>query len=207
MFVHVGIEIDIDKKVTGSTKLQACYLLHTKSTSPKGRVPKVSTNFRIVRKRCGLLHNVHEQLIFSRVCALQIPHIYCHLQFQLERLPVRNANDFVEYSIPILIKTSTKRAPTDNFKVEPEVRDFIGLWYRTEDDVNIVEDRSGWRVPRGFAWSFTVDNDVEGKYLQVRKISKVHESGKGDLFSWLRNLSNSLRDIKEQLAYIRSYLF
>jgi hypothetical protein len=140
-------------------------------------------------------------------CALQIPHIYCHLQFQLERLAVRNANDFVEYSIPILIKTSTKRAPTDNFKVEPEVRDFIGLWYRTEDDVNIVEDRSGWRVPRGFAWSFTVDNGVEGKYFQVRKISKVYESSKGELFSWLRNLSNSLRVIKEQLAYIRSYLF
>jgi hypothetical protein len=38
-----------------------------------------------------------------------------------------------------------KRAPTDNRKVEPEVRDFIGPGYRTEDDVNIVEDRGGFR--------------------------------------------------------------
>jgi hypothetical protein len=77
-----------------------------------------------------------------------------------------------------LIQTSIKRAPTDDKKVEPEVRDSIGLGDRTEDDVDIVEDRKGWCVPWCPSVVFTVYNGVEGKYLQVWKIAEVHESSK-----------------------------
>ena len=142
----------------------------TKSTISKSRVPKVSTNFRVVQKRCCLLHNVRIELILSRVSLLQNPRKYYHLQFQREKLPLSDADDFVEHSNPILIKTSTKMGPTDDLKVEPEVRDFIRPGYRTEDSANIVEDCGPQCV--------TVDNGAEGKYVQVRKIAEVHESSK-----------------------------
>ena len=64
--------------------------------------------------------------------------------------------------------------PTDNRKVEPEVRNFIRLGYRTEDEVNIVEDRLWW-------WAqgcVTCDIGAEGKYVQVRKIAEVQEPSK-----------------------------
>ena len=37
-------------------------------------------------------------------------------------------------------------APTDNSKIEPKVRDSIGLGDRIEDDIDIIEDRIGWCV-------------------------------------------------------------
>ena len=69
---------------------------------------------------------------------------------------------------------------TDDQKVEPEVRVFIGLGYRTEDDVNIVEHPRGWCILRCFMWCFTANNGiVKGKYEQVWKIAEIHESSKG----------------------------
>ena len=59
--------------------------------------------------------------------------------------------------------------PIEDGKVEPEVRDSIGLGNRTEDDVDIVEDLKGWCFPK----CFTVYNCMEGKYLQVWKIIEV----------------------------------
>ena len=50
-----------------------------------------------------------------------------------------------------------KRVATDDLDVEPKVRDFIRCGYRTEDDVNIVEDHGG-SCP-------TFDNGVESEYL------------------------------------------
>jgi len=51
--------------------------------------------------------------------------------------------------------------PTDDRKVEPEVRDFIGAGYRTEDKVNVVEDRlRGWAQ-----WCVTCDIGAERKYV------------------------------------------
>ena len=52
-----------------------------------------------------------------------------------------DADDFIEHFNPILIQTSMERAPTDGKNVKPEVRDSIGLGDRTEDYVDIVEDR------------------------------------------------------------------
>ena len=95
---------------------------------------------------------------------------YYHLQFQRERLPLSDADDFVEHFNPILIKTSTKTGPTNHLKAESEVRDFIRPGYRTKDSANIVEDLGPQCV--------TFDNSAEGKYVQVRKIAEVHESSK-----------------------------
>ena len=51
--------------------------------------------------------------------------------------------------------------PTDDRKVEPEVRDFIGAGYRTEDKVNVVEDRlRGWAQ-----WCLTCYIGAKGKYV------------------------------------------
>ena len=65
--------------------------------------------------------------------------------------------------------------------MKPEVRESIGVGDRTEDDVDIVENRKGWwSVPLciPFPWWFTVYNGEEGKCLQVWKIAEVHESSK-----------------------------
>jgi hypothetical protein len=64
--------------------------------------------------------------------------------------------------------------PTDDRKVEPEVRDFIRPGYRTENEVNIVEDRLQWCTQ----WCVTCDIGADGKYVQVRKIAEVQEPGK-----------------------------
>ena len=72
-------------------------------------------------------------------------------------------------SNPILIKTSTKRFLSDDFKFEPEDCDFIEHRYCTEDDVNIPEDHRGC-VPR----CFTADNDVEAK-LAGWNFAEVHK--------------------------------
>ena len=53
----------------------------------------------------------------------------------------------MEHSIPILIKTIT--AHIDGINVDGEIRDCIGLGDRTEDDVDITEDRNGY-----FPWCF-----------------------------------------------------
>ena len=63
--------------------------------------------------------------------------------------------------------------PTDDRKMEPEVRDFIRLGYCTEDEVDIVEDRL-WCAQ----WCVTCDMGGEGKYVQVWKITEVHEPSK-----------------------------
>ena len=75
--------------------------------------------------------------------------------------PVRNANDFVEHSIPVLIKTFSKRGITEDF--EAEARKSIGLRDRTEDNVNIVKVRKPCFV------TVTFENDIEGnlKYLKA----------------------------------------
>ena len=101
---------------------------------------------------------------------LQKSRKYYHFQFQQDRLPLSDADDFVEHSNPILIKTSTKTGPTNHLKVEPEVRDFFRPGYGTEDSANIVKDHG----PQ----CFTFDNGAEGKYVQVRKIAEVHETSK-----------------------------
>ena len=80
----------------------------------------------------------------------------------------------MEHSNPILLKKSSQRAWTEDRKVEQEVSDFIGPAYRTEDEVNIMEDRGPWCVPG----CVTIDSGAEGQYVQVRKIAEVHESSK-----------------------------
>ena len=79
-----------------------------------------------------------------------------------------------------------KRVPIDDLKVEPEVGDSIELGDRSEDYVDIVEDRKWWCVP----WWITVYNGVEGKYMEVWKIAEVHESSKWELLSWLKKIVN-----------------
>ena len=130
-----------------------------KPTIPKKRVPKVSANFRIVRKRSCLVHNEHVQLFFFfRLVNFNIWN-YFHLYVHFERLPVRYANDFFVHSIPVLIKTSMKRAATVHVQKEKEVRKSIRLADCTEDDVNIVNNRK--------PWSITFDTSFEGKYVQA----------------------------------------
>ena len=69
---------------------------------------------------------------------------------------------------------------TDDQKVEPEACVFIGLGYRTEDDVKIVEHRREWCILWCFTRCFTANNGVvEGKYAQVWTIAEIHESSKG----------------------------
>jgi len=61
----------------------------------------------------------------------------------MTRLNIRNA---------ISIKTFRKRVPT---KVDPQVRNPIGLGHHTDDNVNITEECKPWYV--------VFDNYVEGK--------------------------------------------
>ena len=149
---------------------------------PKGRVPPVNANVRMKRKKCCLFHNAHVQLIFSREYGFKdVIRTYWHREFQLERFPVANTDDFIENSNPILIQTFTKRVHTDDYKMKPEVRDSIGLGDRTEDGVDILEDRKGWWYAHWCIlspWWFAVYNAKERKCLQVWKITEVHESSK-----------------------------
>ena len=60
-----------------------------------------------------------------------------------------------------------ERVPTvEDIKIKPEVSNSIGLGDRTEDNVDIEEDRKEWCIPFP-TWFLTVYNDVESKYLQV----------------------------------------
>ena len=69
-------------------------------------------------------------------------------------------------------------APTDHRKVEPEVRDSIGVGNHTEGDVDIVEGRKGWHVPPSSPWFFTVYSGGKGKYMQIWNFAEVDEFSK-----------------------------
>jgi hypothetical protein len=90
----------------------------------------------------------------------------------------------------------------DGINVDREVRDSIGLGNRTEDDVDIVEDRRRWCFPS----FFTVYSGAERKCMQIWKFAEVDELSKWKLSSWLRNLSNLLHVIKITTPTVRSQI-
>ena len=72
-------------------------------------------------------------------------------------------------------------ARTDAINLDREVRDSIRVRDRTEDDIDIVEDRNGWCVPSYFPSFFTVHSGQKRKYMQVWKFAEIDESGTRDL--------------------------